>query len=516
MRQPDSSNDSPVALARLPQPRRPRGKLFLVPAGARRRAGDPGRTGRLKWMEAGRETDKLDDARDPYDVAFRFLYLFTLLLYIRPDDLFPALGSLPVAKIAATVAFISYACARYRLGKPIINWTIEVQMVCMMLCLAILFTPVAASPGDSVTALSESFLKVVTVFILMIGVINTRARLRKILSLTVILGTWLAVFAIKDYATGNLTMMGDRIEGRVGGIFGNPNDLAAALNMLIPLAVTLAMMSASAARLFYIACALALTGGVIVTFSRGGFLTLIALAGVMMWKFGRGRREKVILAATIAFVVLATAVPVRYHVRLVSIFDHSQDTVGSAQNRSALLKQGVDLAIRNPIVGIGMGNYHIYSIGEKVAHNGYVETAAELGMFGLIAYLVLILAPLRGLARIERATLGAKTAADLETRNLSIGLQAVLVAYMVASFFLSIQYLWYLYYAAGYAVALKLIQAAEKSVQAPDQRPGRKFALAKSRPAALSQHQAMGELWKSAPRKPAGSLWPVYRFRKGF
>ncbi len=292
MRQPDSSNDSPVALARLPQPRRPRGKLFLVPAGARRRAGDPGRTGRLKWMEAGRETDKLDDARDPYDVAFRFLYLFTLLLYIRPDDLFPALGSHPVAKIAATVAFISYACARYRLGKPIINWTIEVQMVCMMLCLAILFTPVAASPGDSVTALSESFLKVVTVFILMIGVINTRARLRKILSLTVILGTWLAVFAIKDYATGNLTMMGDRIEGRVGGIFGNPNDLAAALNMLIPLAVTLAMMSAGAARLFYIACALALTGGVIVTFSRGGFLTLIALAGVMMWKFGRGRREK--------------------------------------------------------------------------------------------------------------------------------------------------------------------------------------------------------------------------------
>ncbi len=163
-----------------------------------------------------------------------------------------------------------------------------------------------------------------------------------------------------------------------------------------------------------------------------------------------------------------------------------------------------------------MGNFHIYSIGEKVAHNGYVETAAELGMFGLIAYLVLILAPLRGLARIEKETLRAGTAADLEMRNLSIGLQAVLVAYMVASFFLSIQYLWYLYYAAGYAVALKLIQAAEKSVQAPDQRPGRKFALAKSRPAALSQHQAMGELWKSAPRKPAGSLWPAYRFRKGF
>ena len=49
-------------------------------------------------------------------------------------------------------------------------------------------------------------------------------------------------------------MKGDRIEGLVGGMFGNPNDLAAALNMLIPLAVTLALMSSRRVRLLYAVC----------------------------------------------------------------------------------------------------------------------------------------------------------------------------------------------------------------------------------------------------------------------
>jgi O-antigen ligase len=249
-----------------------------------------------------------------------------------------------------------------------------------------------------------------------------------------------------------------------------------------------------------------MTSGVIVTFSRAGFLSLVALSGALVWKFGRGRRVKLMLATMIPSIILVAAVSDTYHARLVSIFDHNKDRVGSAQERAALLIHGVDLAIRHPFIGIGIGNFHIYSIREKVAHNAYVETAAELGAVGLIAYLILILASLRGLANIERETLKARNRSDLDTRYLSIGLQAVLVAYMVNSFFLSIQYLWYLYYAAGYAIALRQIHAADKSVQAQ-----------KGKAALLpDQVQSMGKLWKSAPRKPAGSLWPAHRFGKGF
>jgi O-antigen ligase len=447
----------------------------------------------MRWEESG----------DPYRFAFGSLYLFTLLLYVRPNDLIPAMGEFPLAKIVAIIAPLAYIYARHRLGKPIINWTIETKMVIVLLVLAVLFTPVAVSPGDSVSALSEVFIKTVIIFILIIGLVNTRERLQAMIKLTVFCGTWLAAFAIKNYATGNFTLKGDRIEGFVGGIFGNPNDLATAFNMLIPLAVALALMNAGGVRLLYAFCALLLCCGVLVTFSRGAFVTLAAASGVMLWKFGRGSRSSIAIATLIAAIFLFSVFSGAYRSRLMSIFDHSADTSGSAQQRIGLMKRGIELCVRNPIIGVGMGNFHIYSIREKVAHNGYIETAAELGAIGLLAYLIIILAPLRGLSKIEMETMRSGVRADRDAKYLSIGLQTILIAYMINSFFSSIQYLWYLYYAAGFAIALRLIYAAEKSAQAHE-----------GDAAALPDQIQIGYLWKSAPRKLAGNLWPAYRFRK--
>lgn len=446
----------------------------------------------MQWKEGG----------DPYRFAFGLLYLFTLLLYVRPNDLIPAMGTFPLAKIVAIAAPIAYIYAQYKVGKPIINWTIEVKMIMLMLFLAILFTPVSISPSDSLGAVSDVFIKTVIIFILIIGLVNTQERLQAIIKLTVLCGTWLAVFAVESYATGNLTLKGDRIEGFVGGIFGNPNDLAAALNMLIPLAVALAFMSAGAMRLFYAVCAMFLLCGVMVTFSRAGFITLVVISGMMLWKFGRGSRSSVALATLVGAVILFSVFSGAYRSRLLTILNPSSDTSGSAQHRVELMKRGLELSIQNPIVGIGMGNFHIYSIHEKVAHSGYIEVAAELGVIGLLAYLILILAPLRALSRIEQEMIKPRADADADVKYLSIGLQIVLIAYMINSFFSSIQYLWYLYYPAGFAIALRLIYSAKKAAQA------------KESGAALPDQPQFGNLWNLAPRKLAGNLWPAYRFRK--
>jgi O-antigen ligase len=509
MKSPRSRKTMIVPITAAPWTRPAGGKFFRPPTGF----GGGAKGGAKKGVRAGcawhnkpsrSSAMRREVSGDPYRFAFGLLYLFTLLLYARPNDLIPAMGTFPLAKIVAIVAPLAYIYAQYKLGKPIINWTIEVKMVIVMLLTAVMFTPFAASPGDSVTALIGVFIKTVIIFILIIGVVNTRERLRMIITLTVLCGTWLAVFAIKNYATGNFTLKGERIEGMVGGMFGNPNDLAAALNMLIPLAVALALMSARRVRLLYAVCALLLVCGVVVTFSRAGFITLAAISGVMLWKFGRGSRSGVTLATLAASVLLFSVFSGAYRSRLLTIFDPNSDSSGSAQGRVALLERGLDLILRHPIVGLGMGNFHIYSIHEQVAHNSYVETAAELGMIGLLAYLIIILAPLRGLARIELKTLKSGSRNDLDAKYLSIGLQTVLIAYMVNSFFNSIQYLWYLYYAAGFAVALRLIYASEKASQAGE-----------GKAAAPSGRFQLGNLWKPAPLKPAESLWPAYRMGCG-
>src|SRR5262249_48596607 len=232
-------------------------------------------------------------------------------------------------------------------------------------------------------------------------------------------------------------------------------------------AVTLARIGARFARHFYFACALAMAFGVITTFSRAGFITLVALSTVMVWKFGNGKRARASLAGLMGIIILIIALSGAYHNRLRSVFDQNSGDSGSAQQRSEMLKRGIDLAIRNSIVGLGMGNFHIHTVlkrdGGNVAHNAYLEIAAELSAIGLLAYSILILSPLLGLAPIVQETRTISARKDLEARALSVGLQAALIAYIINSFFIPSQYLWHLYYTAGLAVAWRRIYSTERS-----------------------------------------------------
>jgi putative inorganic carbon (hco3(-)) transporter len=400
--------------------------------------------------------------RGKHWLAFAGVYLFTLMLYARPNDLAPALGDFPLVKIVAIGALLIYIGSKISAGERLSVWTLEMTMLIVIAALGLLLMPIAASPEESLAVLTDIYLKTVIIFILMVNLIDTRQRIFSMWKLVVICGAALGVGAIKSYIKGEFTDKGLRIEGLVGGMFENPNDLATALDLLLPFAVALTLISKGRARLFYLVCAAVLAIGVLFTLSRGGFLGLIAASGVLLWKLGRSRRLKTTLGVALICGILLAVMPGGYGARIATIFNTEQDQTGSAQLRSELMKRAASIAISRPIVGVGMGNFHIYSIREKRAHNAYLEIAAELGVMGLIAYLILILAPLRSLHRIERRTMGMRSKSEREMYWLSVSIQAAFIAYLVCSFFSSIQYLWYLYYTAAYAVALKQIHAAEE------------------------------------------------------
>ena len=419
------------------------------------------------------------------------------MLYARPNDLFSAIGDFPLVKIVAIGAMVIYIVSKSGAGARPSVWTLEMSMLLVIAVLGMLLMPFAASPNDSLDALTDTYLKTVIIFILMVNLLDTRQRIFSLWKLVVICGAVLGVGAINSYIKGEFTAQGLRIEGLVGGMFENPNDLATALDLLLPFAVLLMLISKGFARLFFLCCAAVLTIGVLVTLSRGGFLGLIALGGVLLWKMGRGRRLKTTLAAALICGILFAVMPGGYGNRVATIFNTEEDQTGSAQLRRELMERAASIAISRPVVGVGMGNFHIYSIREKEAHNGYLEIAAELGVTGLIAYLIVIFAPLISLRRIERQTRGMRSKGEREMYWLSVSVQAALVAYMVCSFFASIQYLWYLYYTAAYAVALRQIHAAEEME------------------ASLSEYQAL-RTWPMSDTEPArGALWPTYRLRQG-
>jgi O-antigen ligase len=119
------------------------------------------------------------------------------------------------------------------------------------------------------------------------------------------------------------------------------------------------------------------------------------------------------------------------------------------------------VALRYPLFGVGLGNFHHKSEQELGTHNAYTQVASEVGIPAMICYIIFLVHPLRKLRMIER---------ELFERNetsrfyyLSIGLQASFVSYMVASFFAAVAYQWYIYYLVAYAIAVRRMYYLEQS-----------------------------------------------------
>jgi O-antigen ligase len=398
--------------------------------------------------------------------AFTGLFIFTLVLYVRPNELFPgALGWLPLAKIVALTTLAIYIGSKLGAGERLTIWPIEMKMLAVIIVLGVAFLPIAYSKDRAVEILTDSFLKVATIFVLMINLIDARARLRSMMKLVVLCGTFIALATIATRFTGDLgeqlTESGTRVEGIVGGIFGNPNDLATAFDLLLPLALALALTSRGLKRIIYLIASAIITFGVIITFSRGGFLGLVAMGGVLLWKIGRRNRLATVLVTLLAAGVFISVLPSGYSDRILTIFQTDKDTTNSAQERTELLKRAFEVAGNNLVIGVGIGNYPFYSLRQRMAHNSYLEIWAELGLLGLIAYLTMLFAPMRSLRRIARDVARKDAPADREIYLLTAGVQAAMVAYLVCSFFGSVQYQWFVYYIIAYAVALRRLHAAE-------------------------------------------------------
>lgn len=405
-----------------------------------------------------------------HKLAFAGLFVFTLLLYARPQELFSqGLGELPLVKIVALGTLIAYVAGKFGKHERLTIWPLEMKMLAVIVFLGIIFTPVAFRPERSIELLTDTFFKVIIIFVLMVNLVDTKRRLHSMMRLVVFCGLLIAIITIKNYFTGALDVTHVSRTGHaldVGEYFDNSNELALTLDLIMPFAVVFAVTGRGFARLGYSFCAAMMAIGAVITFSRGGFLGLVSMGGVLLWKLGRGKRTTMALATLVLAAAFACIMPSGYSDRIFTILHPENDTTNSAQERQRLLERGIEVALHHPFIGIGMANFYEYSPNGRVAHNSYLEVASELGVAGLIAYLTFLISPFRSLKRVERETFDADERVR-ELYYLSVGLQAVMIAFLVCSFFVSTQYFWHPYYIVGYSIALRRIQGSEFSSNQP-------------------------------------------------
>lgn len=403
--------------------------------------------------------------RRGHSLTYAALFLFTIILYLRPADLWPSPLTSSIAFVVGTATLLIFLLTQLSLEGNLTARPREVNLVLIFCLLALLSMPLAVGPGVAWETFSGVFIRCVLIFVVMVNAVRTTGRLRGMLWVAMAAGLVLSAKAVNDYRLGNLTVEGYRVGGVGEGLFGNPNEVALFLVTLIPVTTALAFGSRSfMGKAAYAAATLLMLAAVVVTFSRGGSLGLAAALGVMAWKMGRRNRLTVLIVVLACGAMLLVIAPSNFSLRLLSVFIPSLDPVGSSDMRRQLLWQSVWTAARHPLLGIGMGNFPLVSLRSLVSHNSYTQVAAEMGLPALAVYMLFVLTPLKGLSRIERETYEGRKGSRFY--YLSVGLYASLLGYMVSSFFASAAYVWYVYYVVGYAACLRRIYESESAREA--------------------------------------------------
>src|SRR5690606_13129677 len=117
---------------------------------------------------------------------------------------------------------------------------------------------------------------------------------------------------------------------------------------------------------------------------------------------------------------------------------------GTSQSRLTYWQDGIEIAAEHPLLGIGFDNWlpyyrvHYNPVGE-LPHNIFVEAGVELGYLGLAAFLALIGATFFTNARTRKVAKRVNEWGDF-LRALAFGLDAALVGYLVAGFFVTVLY----------------------------------------------------------------------------
>jgi O-antigen ligase len=414
---------------------------------------------------------------EPRDWGYIGLLAFTAVLLLRPQDQIPGLASLHLAEICAVIGIGPMLLHRFARRLPVFRITPETLGLLGFGAVILATAPFSIWPGGAFELFFDSYLKIVIVFVLMMNTLTTPKRLEQLTWLILLCCGYIAFRAVFDYARGVNLVEGGRVGGAVGGIFGNPNDLALNMVTFMPAALMVALTRrhSTLRRLTAAGIAALMLATVVFTKSRGGALGLGAMLLAFLFLGRRIRPGFTVMA--LAAVLLATPfMPASFWSRMATIADEQQDKTqftGSAEARRVVMEEGINAFVERPLTGVGAGQFKNYNPPERrerwrETHNALIQVAAETGVLGLVAFIFLIVRGAMAAARTRRILSRPRqrsapdplrlTMSDEERRTLyayAAAMTAGLVGWFVCSLFASVAYSWTFYYLLALIVATR-------------------------------------------------------------
>jgi hypothetical protein len=382
--------------------------------------------------------------------AFFWLSAFYVVYCARPEDWIPGLAYFPVAKIAGVLALIGLLTSLGRTRRTFRDLPSESNYLLAMI--GVLFLSSFLSPiwkGGAINTTLD-FAKVYIIWVLTFLLVTDFGRLRRIVYIQ---AASVAVISVVSIIKGHSM---PRLEGVIGGIYSNPNDLAFAIVLTLPFCLAFLLTAKSmVVKLCWSGSILIMALTLFMTASRAGFITLVISGAVCLWHFGvKGRRYYLLVMSGVAVVLMLAIAGGPLMKRMAAISGQADTQMESlAYDSYEARKQLMILAVQGiehyPILGLGTGNFQVYSGSWRDVHMTYLQIAVEGGIPTLILYVMFFAGGFRNLKKLLR-----RRDLDVHTTLFVGALHSSMIGFVIGALFAPEAYQFFPYFAVAYSSAL--------------------------------------------------------------
>ncbi len=412
----------------------------------------------------------------PYGLPFYLTLLYLLLEYGRPQETIPPLA---VVHLPGTIIFL-LSITLIHFGR-VLSFEFQEKLFLALLIWMAVHVPFAV---NNYWAYMTTRMMLVT-FVAYLSIVHFVDSFSKFQTMMM---AWLGIHI---YLAVTGLMKGGR---GLGGYFGDENDFALTLNMVIPYSFFLALEARTVPRRVLL---LIVTGIFVVcntvTGSRGGFIGLLAV-GLYCWL--RAPR-KILSAVAVALLVLSVVqfAPKTYWSRIQTITEESADPDNSKDERIYSWKAAWYMFLDHPIVGVGSGNFpwnfelyeppggHAGKLhGGRAAHSLYFTLMPELGIPGIIIFVLILVQYVKARNHILRTAkaekflqvgkpgqigIGKKTMPEAlrKAYYVTLAIDGSLVGYLVSGTFISVLYYPHFWILLAFMAALKKVTPVEEEAE---------------------------------------------------
>lgn len=231
---------------------------------------------------------------------------------------------------------------------------------------------------------------------------------------------------------------------RYGGLWGDQNEFAALLLVLIPLSIMNFFMDQKLIyKVISAITSLILLTGLILTYSRGGFISLFLMLVLAMFKIVSGKNRTKILAISVpciivAFIIFYYAFADQFLARMetLSVLSSSESaqTEGSLKQRYFYYFQlAPKLFMQHPVFGVGFREFVFSNPYGQVTHNTYLEVLVGMGVIGFIPFVAILFLSWKDLRSAQKFNNN-----NPFVHSYAVALEIGFLGYLFASMFLTL------------------------------------------------------------------------------